>query len=534
MGVVSSAGALTHEATTSSQLTALIGTATVPGTAAEGDRIHIQGPGPFKAPPKGWVIRKSLEIFGDGAGQDARDGSTSTILTPATRSDPVLVIDLGSTSAHQVLENVHIHDLQVHQVPQATAHNDSSNGIYFHSKGGKYLKDLRLERLWIRGMGNDGIHLVAPDGKFASTGITVINCTLENNLGQGLEVMGATEFYVLGGTFRMNGREGAVIKACLPAQVIGTGFENNLTDQAGGGRAELFLESVHAFLVEGCHFEENPPGKISRGIYVSGCNGGRISDNSFGCSGAKPVGTGIEIAWPVTNNVLIGTNWFSNVDVAVRIADNAQITSCTVMPQSVNHHAPGNAKIIVPETTDRGHLVIAPTLNKSNLTAGIAFPRLSTAKRDSMVATADGGSRREGLVTYSAGKRRLQHWDGSRWLEGVTSVSGSEQTFLNRSAAIPETTIVSSPPSGFYRVTVWFLKKAAGDGSRAVNLFWTDESGSQKKAWSIGGTPSSPAGTVVTEVLPLSIASGSLSLSCTASGGPTWPYALRIRVEALP
>ena len=433
VGTAHTALAVTYDVNDSTTLTNLLGSQSQIGTVADGDRIHIHGqPGrPYIAPPGGWFIRKSLEILGDGMGEHSANGDTSTILK-APGSDPVFVIDATLLSTDEVLENVHIHDLQITHAG-APSSSPTSNGIRYDSSNSTWLSQLRIERVWVHGMGGDGIHLVAPSGKYGITGASLINCVSGDNLGDGLKIKSSSMFYVLGGEYSNNGLNGMEVRECLAARIIGPGFENNL--RTTGGLAELFLESSHGFMVDGGHFEnfDKLPRDTYRGIHVSGCGGGRVSNCSFADSAVVTGSTGINIGFGTTSSVLVGPNWFSNVDVAVNVVDDPTITGCTILPQSIGVGSSGG-KIVVPETVDRGHMVFATSTTTSNVTAGVAFPRLSTTKRDNMTAAASGGTRREGLIIYNDASKDFNLFDGSRWREGV--------------AFFPVTSAVNAPSGG--------------------------------------------------------------------------------------
>lgn len=434
------AGAVTYEVTRADQLNTLVGTATSRGTAIHGDRIHVSGPGPYTAPSGGWHIRQSIELFGDGRGLSFNDDS-STVLRAADRSSPVLVLDVSAST--YALQNVHIHDLQIRG---RNARNATSDGIVFDNVANpsKLLSGLRLERLLINDMGNDGIRLVGVNiGAGAVVRPAIIDCWSAHNYGNGLTLKNSTVAHVLNGSFNLNRQHGARISSSNEPQIVSSTFQSNQMD--GGSTtlsAQLLLESAHAFRIEGCHFETFDATASKTAITVGGGLGGYIGANSF-VGGAVAGGRGILVPGSaVATSISIAPNMFSDVDILVELADSPFVSSCVIQPQPVFSASGVTGRLIIPDAADRGHIVVPATRIGSppdwrfNLTAGIAFPRLSASKRDSLVAASRGGPRREGLVVYDSDGKRLNYWDGTQWRDITPNV------FFRT------TTAPSAPPGG--------------------------------------------------------------------------------------
>src|SRR5262249_49915501 len=127
----------------------------------------------------------------------------------------------------------------------------------------------------------------------------------------------------------------------------------------------------------------------------------------------------------------------------------------------------------------------------------------------------------------NATTHRLQHWDRTRWLEGIASVSGSERNLLNQANTIPTTDLLTNPPAGLYRVSLSAARIGPNGASRTINLMWTDDARNHTEPTTLG----SQSGSNVQKVLALSIWSGSLQFNVTGGAGN---YSLRIAVEALP
>lgn len=391
--------------------------------AEDGDRIHVQSPGPYIAPPGGWRIRRSIELYGDGAGkavfqQGARH--TSTVLQPHGGADPVLVLDLSEVPLHQSLWNVYLHDLQICQTGNVPAPgNPGSNGVFLKITEEKTVASLRLSRLFVYGMGNDGIHLEGKDGTWDPVGVSLDDCNSVYNTRHGLLARYVNQLNVRGGAYHGNWNKGAQIQGCPAVHVAGTTFESN---QKQGARkdtlaaAQLFIENSGGFQVSGCHFEgfANPGGSSQRAVAINS-SGGYVGECFFSGNGST-LSTGIYVGWS-SHSVVVGTNDWSHVEKLVEVADVPTTTSCTVLPQNVSYSADAAARIVVPDAADRGHLLVVPTSNGSNLTAGLALPRLTKQTRDAMKPVSAGGTLRKGLLIFNETSGKLNYWDGTAWRE---------------------------------------------------------------------------------------------------------------------
>jgi hypothetical protein len=155
------------------------------------------------APPGGWRIKRSIELFGDGAGravfQDPKHTS-STMLRPASTRDPVLVLDLSEVPTRQSLWNVFLHDLQIGQIVNVPAPlSPMSDGIQLKIVDEKTVCNLRLARLFVYAMGNDGIHLEGKDGTYDPVGVTIEDCVSSYNSRHGLLALHVNQLIIRGG-----------------------------------------------------------------------------------------------------------------------------------------------------------------------------------------------------------------------------------------------------------------------------------------------------------------------------------------------
>src|SRR5262245_19502996 len=375
--------------------------------AQNGDRIHVQSPGPYFAPPGGWRIKRSIELFGDGAGRPVLQDpqQTATMLRPATTNDPVLVLDLSEVPVKQSLWNLYVHDLQIGQTVTVPAPaGPRSNGVYLKITEDKTLGNLRLARLYVYGMGNDGIHLEGKDGTSDPCGVTIEDCNSVYNRRHGLLALYVNQLDVRGGEYGGNWHKVAQLQGCPAVHVSAATFQSNQKGGAGTdslAAAQLFVENSGGFQVSGCHFEgfTNRGGSAQTAVTINS-PGGYIGENFF-FSGEEQHrdSRGIYIGWS-SRSVVVGANEWCRGEKVVEVADEPTRVSRTILPQNVAEYARGASKIVIPDAADRGHLMVVPTAYGSNLTAGLALPRLSKRARDAMTPLAAGGTLRRGLVIF--------------------------------------------------------------------------------------------------------------------------------------
>jgi hypothetical protein len=117
--------------------------------AHDGDRVYFPSPGPYAAPPGGFLISRCIEIFGDGPGRGV-DGSSSIV---PDRDGNAFVLD--STAR---LANIHIHDLTIIRPGNAPA-SRAALRLTLPDDGSRKLAGLRLERVSFVNLGSDAIRL---------------------------------------------------------------------------------------------------------------------------------------------------------------------------------------------------------------------------------------------------------------------------------------------------------------------------------------------------------------------------------------
>ena len=411
--------------------------------ASAGDRIYIKK-GTYTAPSGGYVISKPLEIFGDGPGGAVFAGTPGTLLRGALGShDPVIKIDVDG-NPDVTLRNIYIHDLQITQVINGgiPAPFDTLNsGVYCKiTSSSKNLGYFHLARLFIYGMGGDGIHLEGLDGDHNPQVVTIEDCTADFNSNNGLYLLYSNGTAIRGGDFGGNYHKGIHASQCPYITIVEAVAESN--EHTGTGvstdnfvPSQVFLEGCPGFLMSGCDIEGFTNGGTGSlvGVAVNSL-GGYIGSNAFFDNSALTGSTGIYIGY-TSQGMTVGPNQFTHVDKMIEVANNTDVKSCFIYPQVVPSYSTNGNKIIIPEAADRGHVVMPSTTSgTSNLTAGIEFPRLAGATRDGMTAASSGGTRREGLVLYNDAAKKLNFWDGSQWRENVVY--------------LPRTTGYNSPTAG--------------------------------------------------------------------------------------
>src|SRR5439155_617106 len=233
-------------------------------------------------------------------------------------SDPVFVLDV--TGRTENLTNVYIHDLQITQPILPGPIRSNAYGIKFVWSGGLDLTALRLERLVIENMSNDGIHL---DGSTRGiTGVSIRQVLSTENAGHGVWINYSTLLNVVDCYFSRNQYSGATILACPGARVLWSAIEDNwrgTPNPSGGTVGHLTVANSDAFQVNGCHFEEwddrngNPQDPLAMtALYVYGpTQGGSITNNLFINDNLTANSRAVFLGYTASiAGVLIGSNEF--------------------------------------------------------------------------------------------------------------------------------------------------------------------------------------------------------------------------------
>lgn len=99
----------------------------------------------------------------------------------------------------------------------------------------------------------------------------------------------------------------------------------------------------------------------------------------------------------------------------------------------------------------------------------------------------------------------------------------ASKSFVNQTGNIAATTIFTPSAAGLFRFS-FYIEGSPVVSTVNLTLAWTDDFGAQSLSVGFGGN-------FIGDTLPIRIASGSLSLSASQSGGTT--YSVYIAVEQL-
>ena len=151
--------------------------------ARNGDRVYMPSlsapqpnyPGPaYQAPAGGWVIDKTLEIFGDGTGDIDLDTGTTI------RPDNVGGVDDTVFTIKAKTQFPHLHDLKIRG---SAAARGTKHAIYCDATAG-IVNALRIERVIVKLHSGDGFHLVGGANSYID-GMTLTDCNAGSCRGAG-------------------------------------------------------------------------------------------------------------------------------------------------------------------------------------------------------------------------------------------------------------------------------------------------------------------------------------------------------------
>ena len=130
--------------------------------AMDGDRVYFPGTRVYEAPSGGWIISKSLELFGDGPG--APDAISGSVLRPF--SGPSEDVDnhifrLSPVNGTDGTTQLYIHDLRL---TGSLGTSSPGDGLRFYADGLIQLSELILRRLWIDSLNGAGVRFIGMNG----------------------------------------------------------------------------------------------------------------------------------------------------------------------------------------------------------------------------------------------------------------------------------------------------------------------------------------------------------------------------------
>jgi len=293
--------------------------------AHDGDRVYFPSPGPYQAPPGGWVIAKSLEIFGDGPGRDL--SGASSIVPDADGNAFVL----DSTAA---LANLHFHDLLV-TARGAGSGRRAALRLTIPDQSPHALSGLRLERVTFSALAGDAVSL---DGgaRNAVLLVSLTDCEVNTCGGNGVTLRHVTTTTLLDGYYHDCRGYGLYAEAA-GVRIIGAAFEHNqLGASAGDLASQVRLKLCHGFLALGCHFEEfaaaDRPARTA--LTVEACRGGQVSASIFVKNRAGVPGSRGILILGGSRDIDVGANSWMYVDTLVAVRGVESNPGCTVRMQT--------------------------------------------------------------------------------------------------------------------------------------------------------------------------------------------------------
>ena len=556
--------------------------------ARAGDRLYFPTkrvgglPAVYQAPPGGWTIDKSLELFGDGTGSIEND--TGTTIKPAApgggiNSDTVFNIAAADGSY------VYIHDMKIRGsgIANATTADQTIAGIRCVS----YIttKNLRLDRVGVIDTGSHGLYLGGTGGPSLKT-VSIRDCNFNGNAGCGAHLDDIQSIYLFGTECAANHQHGVRASGVQDLQLLGCWFENNwnATGEIPDPSplqveidTQVYLQGCNGFIVTGCHFEGFNIQNHARftALSIDGCRGGVVDACEFVNLAAIVSTRGIlmftsnPLATVGTTDVMVGMNDFALVDTSVQLdiatqPSVAHCSNCTLFPQNVrNTTVTLLAKMIIPDIDDGGNYVHIPAGYASNVGVGVAFPSIAavpTRQNIPVDATNSAASYlRRGLVVYqgksasggtilgdSADRLTVYSGDsvstsprrGYGWQSLIPKV-GIDQDLIGQTSAITTArNLLDVCPAGPYRLSlVATCRAVSANATRMqVTVNWLDLGGRARTLLLGGELILSAAGACVFADANIEVGTGyAVSFVTSLAGGAigSGSYDLRMRFEAL-
>lgn len=381
---------------------------------APGGTLFIPN-GDYVVPSGGLVIRKQMTIQGETG--------TNLFAYSATTNQPVIKIAPGGV----VLTRVTLRDLTLQNATLPSSPVSGNYGLLCDvPTDGSKIGNLTLERVFVRYMGDDGIHLSAyatSDSYFVF--VALRDCQSFVNRGRGMFASYANLLKSDGSYFVGNDLDGFRGENC-ELEFHSSGFENNcLTSDTGRLSAtlngQLSLKSCPMSVVSGCHVErfttsDQPVSK--RGIVIEGGSCATIQSTVFvGDSDSETSDTsqrGIFITGGSSGAVMaccILPNQFFNVKKAVEIDGGTGLAAdCLVTAQRIQV---GTGEMMLPTGVSDSGLVLLGNrkLGTGGFARGVLFPPHSSSGG---IPTLD--SSEVGYVLLDTTNKAIRIWDGLNWL----------------------------------------------------------------------------------------------------------------------
>lgn len=395
-----------------------------------GGRLYLPR-GTYTAPPGGFVVRKPIELFGDG--------TETTVLRPnnsAAANEPVLKFTFGAGTS--VVSPVYLHDFCVRaDGPGApTQRYPGSYGISFIVPDSTHqFVSIRMERLLAAGMGDDGFHVEGHDiGPGAIVFVYGLGLHSVACHGSGLFLRFATAVEMHNCYLNGNMLFGAYARECQVAWYA-CAFENNC--QVSGSvpvepngpdtlvydsdwGAQLRMNSCVPARVDACDFEsfgitESVPGRtVKSALILENCTGALVSNSTFfnPTHGADPKSI------DSTCRGIVIPNWNGTSTPGGGFQSLTSDAWATVLPCMFNGVGKpvevGNMALGVSVHPQRFVIEPGAVGTVDFKPTGIALPTV-TSGSDLRTWACEAVAAGHLLFDASPGVNRLKCWDGSNW-----------------------------------------------------------------------------------------------------------------------
>jgi len=351
--------------------------------AQEGDAVHFPGIAPYTAPVGGWLIDKSLNVFGD---TDGLAGSfNGTVLRAA--SDPNSPVFVVTDAARKV----HIHDLQL------LGPSGLGTGSGIQCQAG--VEDIALTRVFANGFAAHGFQFTGT----ASTPITaasLMDCTVRDCTKAGVLMDHVTDALLMGCAFHENQGPGLEASECGVA-LYQCGFDgNSLANGLGATDGNLECVECTGVRVDACRFVNFDSGQVRKACVLVSCDQAMV-DACFLDGGIGPECEGVVVTGAGTGPAVILSNRFKRVETMVRVDAGAR--DAIVLPQ---YDETGSGTIVLPSPNEG--MFGAAHINRpaGNALTGLIVPSSTGLPTENL---------RDGMLAYHPGCEVLLVRQGGVW-----------------------------------------------------------------------------------------------------------------------
>lgn len=383
--------------------------------AATGDRVYIPGVRNFEAPPNGWIVDKSLEIFGDGPGGSLAGGTGTTLSPSSIQGVPGAGYDVFVLTLPQVgsIENVYIHDLAI----LCPAGRSGRDGIRFYPDIPDIkLSACRLEHLRLENLGACGVRLgktsIWPARPNDVVSLWMSDVGVDGCGGVGIDIQNAYVGELVRVRCAGNLREGLrstngglIYQACT--------FEANKVGGDASVKAEMVVVGGYFSRIDACQFKDFAGSGTGVGLQLQDPVTAMISGCDFTLSTSGLSATGLELVSPTASAgaVAIFVNRFNNCGTGIRAADSFR--ALTVMPQS----CPTNVQMVLPSAASSSPFGEPSRGIASG--AGLMLPAGVTGT-DPQLPTNPTSNVQRGTLYYSVDDNVVRVRLGSEWFNVLT------------------------------------------------------------------------------------------------------------------